>query len=89
MLRRKGYLLQGMLIRDSDIPLQFLPVVLMFYCLRVVSSVWAVCVTERKCLEIAYFPTLIPIDSFFSMTKTSGEASYLCNRFCSQIAPSS
>lgn len=67
--QEKAYLPQATLIEDNDISLQFLPwkatVALMFYSLYVASSVWAAHVMEGKCVEIACFQTLMPMDTFF------------------------
>lgn len=59
---------------------------LIFYCLHVALSVWAVCVVEGEYVEIACFQTLMPIDTFFLMSKTSEEAKYLHDHVRSQIA---
>lgn len=87
----KTYLPQATLIEDNDISLQFLPwkarVALMFYSLYIASSVWAARVMEGKCVEIACFQTLMPMDAFFAMRKGSEETSYLDNHVHSQISP--
>lgn len=51
----------------------------MFLCLHVALSVWAACVREGKCVEIACLQTLMHIDFFFLPQEESQRSS---KQFC-------